>query len=64
MDDARAVTELPDAPTQRDGHDVGTAIAIDPAGTIVVGGSTEVREVLDGDVVSVLSQDWLGVYVP
>lgn len=59
-----SVVELPDSPTQRDGHDVGTAIAIDPAGTIVVGGSTEVREVFEGDVVSILSQDWLGEYAP
>jgi hypothetical protein len=58
------VEELPDSHDERDGFDFGEAIAIDPAGTIVVAGSTEVREELDGHLVTVAAQDWLGEYAP
>ena len=58
------MVELPESPFPRDGDDLGESLAIDPSGRIVVVGSTAVREELDGDTKAVISQDWVGEYVP
>lgn len=59
-----SVVELPESPFPLDGDDLGESLAIDPSGRIVVVGSTAVREELDGDTKAVISQDWVGEYVP